>query len=277
MKITPHIFLVLILAAVFGISDSNAQNLGVYPTTINFNLANGQSEAQTITISNGSSKKVQFRTYLNDWIRDTVGGHAYYDPGTLDRSCSNWVTLDKNFIELEPGETAQLTVQIRVPDSAGATSKMRWSMLFIETVQEQVSTDDSKAAAAVRNLLRIGVHIYQTPPGISEKGIIAVDLKPVPEVENVYNFLCKNTGDVMLECKAYLQLTSLSDGEETKLDFIEFPMFPGQRRYVTFELPKNMPAGKYNVLGVLDAGDDIPLEAVETNIEVKAPADGGGQ
>ena len=268
MRITPYIFFVFILCLTVGMSKSYAQNLGVYPTTINFNLSNGQSEAQTITISNGSSQKVQFRTYLNDWVRDSVGGHAYYDPGTIDRSCSNWITLDKSFIELEPGETAQLTIQIRIPDSAGATSKMRWSMLFIETVQEQLSRDDNQAAAAVRNLLRIGVHIYETPPGISEKGIAAIDLKPMKDVPNVYNFLCKNTGDVMLECKASLQLTSLSTGEETKLDFVEFPMFPGQRRYVTFEIPKNMPAGKYNVLGILDAGDDIPLEAVETNIEV---------
>lgn len=263
--------------AVFGMSTANAQNLGVYPTTINFNLANGQSEAQTITISNGSSKKVQFRTYLNDWIRDTVGGHAYYDPGTLKNSCSKWVSVDKNFIELEPGETAQLTVQIRVPDAPDATSGMKWSMLFIETVQEQLTSDDTKASASVRNLLRIGVHIYQTPPGVSEKSIMAVDLKPIPDVKNVYNFLCQNTGDVMLECKAYLQLTSLASGEETKLDFVEFPMFPGQRRYVTFELPKNMPEGKYNVLGVLDAGDDIPLEAVETDIEITAPQADTGQ
>ena len=55
--------------------SSYAQNLGVHPTTLNFNLATGQSEAQVINVSNGSNKKVQFKLYLNDWVRDSLGGH----------------------------------------------------------------------------------------------------------------------------------------------------------------------------------------------------------
>ncbi|MCB0698072.1 MAG: hypothetical protein KDC07_11950, partial [Chitinophagaceae bacterium] len=119
---------------------------------------------------------------------------------------------------------------------------------------------------------RVGVHIYQTPPGLSEKSIKVIDLVPNKEIPNTYDLVCKNTGDVMIECKAYLQLAA-ANGEETKLDFIEFPMFPGQKRYVTFELPKNLPDGKYNALGVLDAGEDIPLEAVESSVEVKTVTD----
>ncbi|MEZ5016648.1 MAG: hypothetical protein R2800_06320 [Flavipsychrobacter sp.] len=273
MRVNPRIIFTLLIVLVLGISNNTiAQNLGVYPTTLDFNLSAGQGEAQVINISNGSSQKVQFRTYLNDWIRDSVGGHAYYEPNTIDRSCASWITLDKNFIELEPGESTQLTVQLRAPGD-DTKPKMRWAMIFIETVQEQTKTDDNNAQAAVRNLLRVGVHVYQTPPNVSEKGIEVIDIKPVADIPNVYNLSCKNTGDIMLECKAYLEFTSMSDGEQTKLDNVEFPMFPGQKRLVTFELPKNMPEGKYNVLGVLDAGEDIPLEAVESTIEVKKPQD----
>lgn len=270
MRVNPRIIFTIMVMAL-GISvNTIAQNLGVYPTTLDFNLSAGQGEAQVINISNGSSQKVQFRTYLNDWIRDSVGGHAYFEPNTIDRSCASWVTLDKNFIELEPGESTQLTVQLRAPGD-DAKPKMRWAMIFIETVQEQTKTDDNNSQAAVRNLLRVGVHVYQTPPNVSEKGIEVVDIRPIADVPNVYNLVCKNIGDVMLECKAYLEFTSMSDGEQTKLDNVEFPMFPGQKRLVTFELPKNMPEGQYNVLGVLDAGEDIPLEAVESTIDVKKP------
>ena len=220
-------------------------------------------------LSNSSPKKVQFRLYLNDWLRDSVGGHLYADPNTLPHSCSRWVTLDKNFIELEPGKSTDVTVKLTLPDSATANEEMKWSMLFIETVEEQNNVAGKGAQAAVKNLLRIGVHIYQTPPMLTEKAVKVFDLKPAPKADNTYQVLCQNTGKVMVECRSYIELASLADGNKIKLDAVEFPMFPSQRRYVTFELPKDLPKGKYSALAVLDAGEDVSLEAVETEIEVK--------
>lgn len=267
------LFTTIICLTIFHTTVSG-QNLGVYPTTLDFKLAGGQSEAQVISLSNGSANKVQFRIYLNDWVRDSLGGHIYYEPATIERSCSKWLNIDKNFIELQPGESTQLTVQMLVPTDPKASEQMKWAMLFIETVEENVSKNDKTAQASVKNLIRVGVHVYQTPPGLTEKAIKVVDLKPNKEIPNTYDLVCMNTGDVMIECKAYLELTSTS-GEDTKLDFIEFPMFPGQKRYVTFELPKNLPDGSYNALGVLDAGEDLPLEAVESTVQVKTvTADG---
>ncbi len=247
----------------------SAQNLGVYPTTLDFSLANGQSEAQVINISNGSDKKVQFRLYLNDWIRDIEGGHEYFDPNTRPRSCARWITLNRNFVELEPGKSTQITVKLAVPDSAEATSQMKWAMLFIETVQEQDNMTNKNAAATVRNLLRIGVHIYQTPPNITEKEVRILDLKPVDSIPNVYQILCQNTGEIMLECKAYLELTSLTGGKKTKIEATDFPMFPDQKRLISFTIPKDLPKGKYSALGVVDGGEDLSLEAMESTVEIK--------
>lgn len=254
----------------------NAQNLGVYPTTLDFRLASGQSEAQVINLSNGSGNKVQFRIYLNDWVRDSTGGHIYYEPASIPRSCARWLSIDKNFIELQPGESTQLTVQMLVPSTPDASEEMKWSMLFIETVEENVSRNDKNAQATVKNLIRVGVHIYQTPPNAMEKSIKVLDLKPNREIANAYDLYCKNTGEVMIECKAHLELAA-ANGEQTKLDFIEFPMFPDQVRLVTFELPKNLPEGKYNVLGILDAGEDLSLEAIESTVEVKPVAADAGK
>ncbi len=265
-----NILLLVIFSLVFLSIQANAQNLGVYPTTLEYNLAGGQSEAQVINLSNNSGDKVQFRIYLNDWIRDSTGGHVYYEPATIEHSCAGWVNIDKNFIELQPGESTTLTVQMAVPTTPEASSMMTWAMLFIETIEENTSRNDENAQATVRNLLRVGVHIYETPPGLTEKTIAVLDLKPNPEIEYAYDLICKNTGEIMIESKAYLELAG-TDGEQTKLDYIEFPMFPGQIRNVTFELPKNLTDGTYNVLGVLDAGEDIPLEAIESTITIKTP------
>lgn len=266
-----HNKILVFLAALLCVSathNSYAQNLGVHPTTLNFNLATGQSEAQVINVSNGSGKKVQFKLYLNDWVRDSLGGHTYMDANTHPRSCAKWITLDKNFLELEPGQASQVTVKMQVPDGE-KDQEMKWSMLFIETVEEQNSANNKQAQATVRNLLRIGIHIYETPPSVTAKEVKVFDLKASDSQKNTYLLLCQNTGKTMLECKSYLELASLADGKKTKLDNIEFPIFPDQKRYVTFELPADMPKGKYSALAVVDAGEDLSLEAVESVIEVK--------
>src|SRR5205085_2210343 len=106
-----RINLVQVLTLFFFIAAVNisfAQNLGIHPTTLEYRLDKGQNESQAIHLTNGSDKKVQFRLFLADWIRDSIGGHAYYRPDTLPQSCSRWVTIDKSFVELESGKTADV-------------------------------------------------------------------------------------------------------------------------------------------------------------------------
>lgn len=271
VRIMPNKLLVFFSALLIaGLSiNSSAQNLGIHPTTLHFTLGAGQSETQVIHISNGAeSKKVQYRVYLNDWLRDSTGGHEYYRPDSLSRSCARWITVNKNFIELQPKESVDLTVKLQLPDSPAAASEMKWAMLFIETVEEQINAGAKQAQATVRNLLRLGVHIYQTPPTLTGKEVKLLDLKPDDSIKNAYNIVCKNTGEVMLDCKAYIEVTA-TDGKKTKLDAVEYPMFPGQRRLVLFELPKNLPKGSYSALAVIDAGEELSLEAIESTIEIK--------
>lgn len=261
------VFVFVLLTAFY--TNGSAQNLGIHPTTLYFNLGAGQSETQVIHISNGSDKKVQYRVYLNDWIRDSTGGHEYYRPDSISRSCARWITINKNFVELQPKEAVDLTVKMQLPDSAKAAAEMKWAMLFIETVEEQVNAGSKQAQATVRNLLRLGVHVYQTPPTLTNKEVRILDVKANDSMQNSYYIICKNTGDIMLDCKAYIEVTSVADGKKTKLDAVEYPIFPGQKRYVLFELPKNLPKGKYSALAVIDAGEDMSLEAIESTIEVK--------
>ena len=261
-------FLTLLLLTNISIC-SYAQNVGAHPTILEYALAAGGNESQIVNLTNGSDKKVQFKIYLNDWNRDSTGGHLYYDASTQARSCARWMTLDKSFVELEPGASTTLSVKMSIPDSAAAVSEMKWAMLFVETVEEQKSNNTKQAQAMIRNLLRIGIHIYQTPPNLTKKEIKAFKLEPVADNPKQYQLLCRNTGDVMLHCKSYLELTLMKDGTKTKLDPVEFPVFPAQKRYIVYDLPANLVKGKYSALAVVDAGEDISLEAVESTIEIK--------
>lgn len=250
---------------------SFAQRISLQPSILDFHLGPSATQSQSISISNLSDKKIAFQAYLADWLRDSVGGHQYFRPDTLSRSCASWVRLNKNFLEIEPGKTEELIIQLQAPEDVAKLKQMKWAMLFLQSTEEQDANSKSnkQLQTQIKELIRIGVHIYQTPPTIHRHAAKAISLKAVEKEKNTYEFTMQNVGDVMLQSKAHLELTNVETGKEFKLNKTEFPVFPEGTRKVKFTIPDTIPAGKYSALAILDIGEDMPLEAVEKVIEVK--------
>ncbi len=248
-----------------------AQKIGIQPSILEYHLSPGTTESQVIRIANLSDKKISFEAYLADWLRDSTGAHEYFKADTLPSSCTKWVTLSKNFIEVEPGKTEELLVKLQGPPDMNAFKKMKWAMLFLQSASEQDSASriNKQFNTKVKELLRVGIHIYQTPPSITHAEAKGIALKEVPAEKNAYDFYMANTGEVMLECKVHMELTNVETGKEYKLDRTEFPVFPAANRKVRLTIPGTVPKGKYSALAVLDTGEESALEAIEKAIEVK--------
>lgn len=261
-----HLFSLILL---FFCAVSQAQQFAIQPGTISFNVDPGKTQTQVVRITNASNKKLSFQAYLSDWLRDSSGGHSYFKADTLKRSCASWVSLNKNLVEVEPNQTEELLVTLTGPADPSAYNQMKWTMLFIQSVEEQGTSKSAKELKAqVKETIRVGVHIYQTPTALVKASAQALALRPAKD-KGTYEFVVDNTGDVMLQCKATLTLTNTQNGEEKKLDRVEFPMFPDGKRVIRFAIPGDMPKGKYSALAVLDIGEDKELQAIEKAIEIK--------
>lgn len=248
----------------------SAQRISIHPSVLDFKLHASQRQAQTVRITNLSDKKITFHAYLADWLRDSTGGHQYFRPDTLSRSCASWVQLSSDFVEVAPGTTEELIVTMKVPEDAGKRAEMKWAMLFIQSADEKYA-DENKSKemeTQVKEILRVGVHIYETPPNVSTKSISALSFKPLAEPNN-YELVVKNTGNVMVQCKGYIELTDPRNGKTFKTDKVEFPIFPEGTRKVRLPLPADIPKGKYSALAIIDLGEDAPLEGIERTVEVK--------
>jgi hypothetical protein len=248
-----------------------AQSVRIQPTVYDLHLSNNESLTQTLSISNTSTKPVAFQLYLGDWLRDTSGGHQYFKPDTLNRSCASWVSLSKNYIVIEPQKSEELTLKFKAPEDVAKFKEMRWAMLFLESAPatDEEAKESKQLQTQVKQILRVGIHIYQTPPTVNKRSIKVLDLKPVNEKNNSFDFWLHNTGDVMLQCKADLELTNISDGKTVKLEKVEFPMFPEGKRKVNFKLPADLPKGTYSILAKVDIGEDDDIEAIEKTVIVK--------
>jgi hypothetical protein len=259
------------LAFFFVTISVSAQKVGIQPSILEFHLMPGVTESQLIRISNFSDKKVSFQAYVADWLRDSTGAHHYYKPDTLSRSCATWIKLDRNFVELEPGKSEDFLVRLQAPNDPQAFKQMKWAMLFLQSAAEQDSAnrDNKQFNTKIKELLRVGIHIYQTPPSVTKMSAKALTLLPVTDEKNAYDFFMQNTGETMLQCNAHLELTNIETGKEIKLDRTEFPVFPEARRIVRLTIPDTVPKGKYSALAILDIGEDASLEAIERTIEIK--------
>jgi len=249
----------------------SAQKIGIQPSILEFHVMPGVTETQVIHISNMSDHKISFEAYLADWLRDSTGAHHYYRPDTLQRSCASWVKLSKYFIEIAPGKSEDLLVRLQGPADTGGFAQMKWAMLFLQSAAEQDSAaqNSKQFNTKIKELLRVGIHIYQTPPTVTRMSAKAVSLQPVPDQKNAYDFYMQNTGQTMLQCKVHLELTNVETGKEIKLDRTEFPVFPEGKRVVRLTISDTVPKGKYSALAILDIGEDSALEAIERTIEIK--------
>ena len=245
--------------------------LEVKPAKIDFHLSKGESASQAIYITNNFGKTMQFKARFSDWMRDSMGGHQYLEPGTTERSCAKWMSFANDVVEVEPGKTKEFLIKMKMPDNDSAIQEMKWCLVFLESVKEnKVYKPSDSSKAHVNTIFRVGIHILQTPPKLqSQKELEMVSFKSIPGSKNNYQILCRNTGQTELECKSYIELSELKTGKKTTVGPVIFPMFPEQRRYTSFTLPPDMEKGKYSVLAVVDAGeDDIPVQASEAIIDV---------
>lgn len=265
MKKTNLLFIFL-----FGTLLCSAQRISLQPSILDFHLGPSATQAQAITITNLSDKKLIFQAYLADWLRDSTGGHQYFRPDTLTRSCASWIQLNTSLIEVLPNQSQELLVRMQTPADSAGLSEMKWAMLFIQSVDEQDSALKSKQMQAqVKEVLRLGIHIYQTPPQINLFKAKALQLNALPADQKAFEFVMQNTGRTMLQCKTYLELTSVIDGKSYKSEKSEFPVFPDGVRKTKLKIPADLPKGKYSALAILDIGEDMPLEGIEQEIEVK--------
>lgn len=247
-----------------------AQQINVNPSTLTFNLAPGTSEIRYITVRNVTNKRHTFQLTMADWYRDSLGNHVYLKPGDLKQSCASWVQLGVNVVELDPDQVVDIPVTLNIP--AGIKEDgMTWAMLFIQNYLSDDTTAQTTAriSTTIREIFRVGIHIYQTPPGVTAKSALAVSLTQDKKNADTYVFEIKNTGPTMLNCYTNLELTNIESGQEFKLEVQDFPVFPGGERLVEFKLPPTLPKGNYSALAILDYGVNSPLEAIESTIVIK--------
>lgn len=252
--------------------NTNAQHVNIYPTILDFQIGQpGEVQTEVVNITNNSNSPQAVRAYFGDWNRNEDGSHTYYEAGTQQFSCALWSSVDKNLIELAPGESKQIVLTLTGSENIQDFEKMKWAMLFLESteIKEPIKPEENKVITRINDVIRFGLHIYQTPPSLNKYAVDLQSLDQSPEDGNYFDLGIENQSELMIYSRSHLELTNIETGEEFSTEKEECPIFPLGKRKVSLHLPENLPSGKYSMLAIMDYGDPNSLEAIERIIEIK--------
>ncbi|WP_299177753.1 molecular chaperone [uncultured Chryseobacterium sp.] len=258
------LFFSFLFAACSYFSEGHAQTgVSVSPPRVYFESDRGNSNTQTVTVTNVSTKNsLDFAVTLGDWEYDNKGENLMYTANTLPSSCTSWITIKKedNYFTLAPGERKDIDVTITVPNKLSDKS-VSTAILYVSQMNP-VDDVDSKGAN-IKVSIRSGIKLFHKLPSAKTKKL---------EIENlVYNksnktldLFFENKGDVWADGKVYTDLVNTQNGKKVSLEAIIFYTMPGNKREMNISLPNTLEKGNYTASVMLDCENDN-LEIGELN------------
>ncbi|MFP4470792.1 MAG: WxL protein peptidoglycan domain-containing protein [Bacteroidales bacterium] len=269
MRIATFLFMIA-LATSWISPDLNAQELEVTPGKLMYAVNPGSSQTQQVFVRNKGNTEQSYVFNLADWLTDENGEVKYFEAGTINRSCAEWITVSPSVVSLQPNESARVNVTMLVPNDDMST---KWAMLFVESAKEQTGPKaiDKDVQMGLTVSARIALPVYQSPPGNTlYKGTIEGLAQTTADDGNMmFESQVINLGDKILNCKVYFTIMNLETAEETVSEPLEFSLLPESAKMVEFTPEKELKNGNYSVTAVLDYGFNDELEGVQLDIEVK--------
>lgn len=259
-----RLFLVIVLLPTY-ISVSAQSGIAAAPMQLTFDAGPGATQTQKITLSNPSAGTITMAAGLSDWYRDSTGSIIYAPASSLPASCSGWLEIfpASQFV-LEPGELKEVTVVINMPVNAPKESTN--SMLTFTQLNKQKAI--SQQGIVINLAVRLGVQIYNVPPGVHKKEI-DIDqftdtlFREANTVEKQLYLKLRNSGEISTQGKASIELTHMGTGAKTALPAVPFYTLPGAIRQIRIQLSKDLPPGKYSAVALIDYGEDQELRIGE--------------
>lgn len=250
------------------------QGASVSPSRLYFDTPVGKAQTREVTLTNKTPVRQTFQITFGDFSPNGNKGKVNMQKsGEGDHSMAEWLMANPAFVVMEGGETRNVQITLTVPNIPEANS-VRWSTVQIKLVKEQTAPIDGSEKTlgfGIAETFQFVLYAFQTPPSVTFKKaeIInfrkeLIDGKARPDL----HLLVKNTGDAIIDCAAFIDLTNMNTGSTTRLNVKAFTMLPELEREISFELPDSLSSGKYSALGVIDFGSREEVEAAEINFDI---------
>ena len=199
-------------------------------------------------------RPTQFKARVEDWWRSEDGKQSFYaTPGTLQRSCGEWVSINPVEATVQPGDT--LTIRITVSMPVEVQSGGFWCALTVDEVPNPLEAAGEGVGVRFVASLSTGIFV-NVEPVRREASIVGLEVG-----REAASVSLRNDGNAPLAIEGRIEF--FASGASTPLSSLTL-----SRRTVLTEPSRNavmsaalpgadvLPAGRYRVRVVLDIGTD---------------------
>ncbi len=253
----------------------NAQNVSISPSRLYYKTSVGEYKVQEVTITNSSTRNQSFIISFGDFEASGVQGKSkFMKTGESENSCSQWLSADPSFFDLDAGQSKKIKVLMQVPSTPEA-NKVKWATMSVKLAKEKDGNEGSEKDAigmGVTETFQFVIHIFQSPPTVTEKNAQIESFTEITSDKDstrIVMLRVNNSGEAILDCVSYLEFTNLGNGQEERQKPFAYTLLPGASREIKFAISNSLTEGKYSVLGVVDYGSKENVQAAETEIEIK--------
>lgn len=233
----------LLPSAVFGFG------LGIHPTTIEVGLRPGDQHRQILTVGNiHREKKIALTVGIADWTLDEHQQLELSPPGTSARSAADWVRFSPAALELSPGESQRIVVEIDVPVGVSGPGDYRFAILVSPVLPPPEAR--RQAPSGVWSRVQVSSLFYVTVPPAKADAVV-VDARLVRGAEGgpAVRFGVHNRGTSHSRLSGELRLLD-SRGAVVLRQPISRVVLEGQIGQVLAPLDetwRDLPPGRYQV------------------------------
>ena len=248
MRKTIFYVLTVLLCAI----TANALRFQASLTTIRIEAQPGQTFTRHFILTlDPHEKRAQFRAHTEDWWRSEDGRQSFYQPpGTLKRSCANWIKLNPVESAIKGGETLDVRMSIAVP--AEIKPGGYWCALTVDEVPDPLQ---APGGSGVQCLTSISVGVFVNVGSVNR----AAEIAEVRLTNRESKVTLRNRGDCPLSVEGRLEF--LLPGENKPVATAAFPRVwllpePVDSATLTATLPDaaHLPSGRYLVRAIFDIG-----------------------
>lgn len=236
-------------------------DITVKPMNVYFEPSPGETETKTITVENGGSAPTEVTVRLIDWVRTTDGGLQFFPPGSRERSCADWIVYSPTTLEIPPGESGSITVELSVPEEVKGDY---WATFLVQEssksgVEEQVATTIS---------INYVAKIFYQNPVTSKKTAEISNIQMVENNPPSFEVKLKNTSPSYLRPSGDLEVRNLQGETVRTIEIGEFGLLPEGERILSLQSDQSpgLEPGTYYGIVVMDFGGDhliqggLPIE-----------------
>ena len=254
MTVRLTLAMLVLLVGVFAPSDAMAAKFVAGLTSLKVNARSGDVSTHVYQLTlDKNERPTRFKFRVEDWWRSEDGNQSFYAaPGTLNRSCGNWVTLNPVEAVVEPGETLTTRLTVAVPAEVGGGGY--WCVLTVDEVPDPLNIPEGIGATFAASV-STGIFVYIEPV---KRAVEFVDVS-VGGTEAVLTLRNEGNSPVGIEGRFEFfrpgELGVVAALTIPRMTLLPEPIAVGTVR-LQLPPPSVLPPGRYVVRAIIDIGVD---------------------